>query len=125
MAIDITKLTEQELQQLSYEATARAAQIRAAQEQAELEAQAGRTERINGAVTQLTALLGPEGAPPYDPSGSAPPSIRGLLAYPPEVMAQNSGIALQMLFQGLEALTITTRDLAGVMSTSDSVSTIP
>jgi len=115
MAIDISNLSPEELQAL---ATAAQERIQVALNERylkELEEEESRKERVAGAITRLTNLLGPEGAPPYVPGGEVPPSIRGLLAYPPEIMAQNSGIALQMLFQGLEELTITTRDLAGIM----------
>lgn len=119
MALDLTKLSIEELQALAAQAQAQANTLAAQKQLEELEESEARKERTANAVASLTALLGPEDAPPYVPGGEAPPSIRGLLAYPPEILAENAGIALQMLYQGLEALTITTRDLAGIISVND------
>lgn len=118
MAVDLDKMSIEELNQLAAEAQAKAQQLATVKELEELEAVEARKERISGAVNRLTNLLGPENAPPYVPGGDEDPSIRSLLAYPPEVMADNSGLALKLLYQGLEELTITTRDLAGVMGSN-------
>lgn len=117
MAIDISNLSIEELQALAIQAQQQAQQKLTQQQLEELEEVEGRKERISHAEAELTALLGPEGAPPYVPGGPVGPSIRGLLAYSPADLAANSGIAITMLFQGLEKLTLITRDIAVALGT--------
>lgn len=115
MSVNLNTLSIEELQELALQAQAKAEQLRTQQQLDELEESEGRKIRISEAVDKLTTLLGPEDTTPYDPAGSTAPSIRSLLVHPKEVLAQNSGLALQLIFQGLEEITITTRDLAEVM----------
>ena len=117
MAIDLSGLTAEELLALANQSTAAAAQKKAAEELAELEESEGRRIRISEAVSDLTALIGPENSPPYIPGGETGPSIRGLLAYSAEDMAANAGIALRFLYEGLEQLALTTKDIAESLST--------
>lgn len=115
MAIDLSTLTIEELQALSYQATVAAADRKAQEEQAELEEKADRNERIATAVTRLTSLLGPEDSPLYIPGGSVPASIRSLVDHTPANLASNAGTALKLILQGMEELAITTRDIATLM----------
>ena len=116
MAINLDNMTVDQLKELAAVAAAKAEQLVTLEELAQLEEVQGRRQRVAQAEANLTALLGPENSPPYVPGGDVAPSIRGLLAYPPEIMAENAGIALQMLFQGLEQLAINQRDLANIVS---------
>jgi len=115
MAVDISNLTAEELQALAVAAQERAQQLQAEKEHALQQEEAARDIRIANSVQVLTNLIGPVNAPPYNPGGTEPPSIRGMLAYTPEQFAAYSGIAIQMLFQGLEVLSVTTRDIAEVL----------
>lgn len=116
MAVDLSTLSIEELQALSYQASAEAAQRRAEEEQAELEEQADRNQRISNAVSRLTNLLGPADSPLYIPGGAIPATIRSLVKHTPANLAANSGIALQLILQGMEELTVTTRDIATLMA---------
>lgn len=116
MAIDLSTLTVEELNELSFAAQARAQKVQAEEQRLEAEEENARDLRIANSVQVLTNLIGPAGAPPYNPGGTVPPSIRGMLAYTPEQFATYSGIAIQMLFQGLEVLSVTTRDIAEVLA---------
>ena len=116
MAVDLSTLTIEELQALAYQASAAAAQRLVEEEQAELEAGEARKQRINDAIDSLSTLLGPEDSPLYIPGGSVPASIRSLVGHTPENLAANSGIALQLILQGMEELAITTRDIATLMA---------
>ena len=115
MAVDLSSLTIEELQALAYQASAAAAQRLVEEEQADLEDREARNARIGTAVDRLTNLLGPEDSPLYIPGGSVPASIRSLVGHTPANLADNSGIALQLILQGMEELTITTRDIATLM----------
>lgn len=87
-------------------------------ERAQATLTANRKTRITGAVGTLQALLGPEGAPPYDPAGTTPPTIRSVGAHTPDVLATHSGLALDLILSGLEVLTATVLDLARVVAES-------
>lgn len=71
---------------------------------------------VAGSISTLDALLGPEGAAPWNPDGSTgDPTIRGLLAHGDEVIGQNAPIVLPLLVHGLGVLTSTVLDIARVV----------
>jgi hypothetical protein len=65
---------------------------------------------IGEAIAELQALLGPEGASP------SLNSIRGVLGFTDQQLAENSGLAFRLILLGMEQLTKTTLDLAEVIS---------
>ena len=83
--------------------------------QAEQDRAQARVANIEGAVTRLDTLLGPEDANPYDPSGNAPATIRSVGAHAQATLAQNSGLALDLILAGMEELALTVRDMATVL----------
>ena len=85
--------------------------MRAAMRAEEQRAQA-RIENVEGSVARLDALLGPEDAKPYDPSGNVPATIRSVGAHDQATLAQNSGLALDLILAGMEELASTTKDIA-------------
>ena len=116
MAVDLSTLTVEELRLLALQADALASQLAAQEALEELEAGEARKQRITDAIDSLSTLLGPEDSPLYIPGGSVPASIRSLVGHTPENLAANSGIALQLILQGMEELAITTRDIATLMA---------
>ena len=83
--------------------------------QAEQDRAQARVASIEGAVTRLDTLLGPEDANPYDPNGNAPATIRSVGAHTQATLAQNSGLALDLILAGMEELALTVRDMATVL----------
>ena len=83
--------------------------------QAEQDRAQARVASIETAVTRLDALLGPEDAKPYDPSGNVPATIRSVGAHDQATLAQNSGLALDLILAGMEELALTVRDMATVL----------
>ena len=74
-----------------------------------------RIENVEGSVARLDALLGPEDAKPYDPRGNVPATIRSVGAHDQATLAQNSGLALDLILAGMEELALTVRDMATVL----------
>ena len=112
--IDLTSLSLPELRDLLQHA----GEAYTAAEHAQAEDHATRRARLTGMVGTLEALLGAEGAPPYDPAGEAAPTIRSVGAHPPDVLAANAGIALDLTLSGLEVLTATILDLVRLVAES-------
>ena len=83
--------------------------------QAEQDRAQARVVSIEGAVTRLDTLLGPEEAKPYDPRENAPATIRSVGAHTQATLAQNSGLALDLILAGMEELALTVRDMATVL----------
>ena len=83
--------------------------------QAEQDRAQQRVASIETAVARLDALLGPEDAKPYDPSGNVPATIRSVGAHDQATLAQNSGLALDLILAGMEELALTVRDMATVL----------
>ena len=83
--------------------------------QAEQDRAQARVVSIEGAVTRLDTLLGPEEAKPYDPRENAPATIRSVGAHDQATLAQNSGLALDLILAGMEELALTVRDMATVL----------
>ena len=83
--------------------------------QAEQDRAQARVASIETAVTRLDTLLGPEDAKPYDPSGNVPATIRSVGAHDQATLAQNSGLALDLILAGMEELALTVRDMATVL----------
>lgn len=105
--IDFDGLTLTEVQEYIHALTERY-QLLAIQQQDEVEtARAGVTQ----AISAMETLLGPEEGPPDTTS------IRGVLRFSDEDMAQNAGIALRLAFLGLEQLAKATIDAAKVLAT--------
>ena len=69
------------------------------------------TASITQSIQTLTNLLGPE-----SPEAPGTSSIREIRLYPTEVMAENAGLALSLVFEGLEILATTMRDIARARS---------
>ena len=74
-----------------------------------------RIENVESSVARLDALLGPEDAKPYDPRGNVPATIRSVGAHDQATLAQNSGLALDLILAGMEELALTVRDIATVL----------
>lgn len=114
---DITTLTLEELQQLAIAA----AQAIAARQEVERTEDEARRAAIGDAITALSALLGPEDAPPgtgsiravraFDAADIAAGKPRGT------TMAENSGLALSLLYEGMDALTATVLNISRVLAT--------
>lgn len=103
--MDLNTLTIEELAQLLRDATD-VLNTKRAQAQADNDE---RREQITTAITNLEALLGPEGATP------GTDSIREVLAYDDATIVANSGIAFRLILLGMESLTATTLDVARVV----------
>lgn len=116
MAVDLSNLSVEELRLLSLQADALASQLAAQEQLEELEAGEARKQRITDAIDSLSNLLGPEDSPLYIPGGAIPASIRSLMGHTPTDLAANSGLALQLILQGMEELATTTRDIATLMA---------
>ena len=101
-ALDLSGLSMAELQALQ---TAVANQYFVTESMAREEAEQ-RKERIRNAAGQLQTLLGAEDAQP----GMG--SIREVLAFGDEAIAENPGQAVVLILKGMEQLTATTLDLA-------------
>ena len=86
-----------------------------AAEQADRDAYAARFDNIDDAVGQITTLLGPEGAAPYNPGGTAP-TIRSVAAHDAATLAQHSGVALDLILDGMEILAAATLDALIIIS---------
>lgn len=100
--IDLTNMTPAELQALINQASdQKFLAENAAREEAE-----ARKQRLLVAVSELTALLGPEVAQP------GMDSIRGVLAYGQEAVQTNPGQAVWLALVGMEQLTSTVLDLS-------------
>lgn len=54
-------------------------------------------------------------AKPYDPRGNVPATIRSVGAHDQATLAQNSGLALDLILAGMEELALTVRDMATVL----------
>ena len=90
-----------------------------AAEQADRDAYAARFDNIDNiddAVGQITTLLGPEGAAPYNPGGTAAPTIRSVAAHDAATLAQHSGVALDLILDGMEILAAATLDALIIIS---------
>lgn len=113
---DISDLTAAELRELIEASSAAFYAAEAAQKAAD----EARREAIGNAVASLETLLGPEGAAPgvnsiravraHDAADIAAGEPRGT------TMAANATTALSLLYEGLEMLTTTTRDVAKVIA---------
>lgn len=103
---DISGLSKQELHDLIQAATAA---YRAA-ETAELGEVETRRKAVADAIAALTALLGPENAPP------SITSIRGVLAHSDATITQNAALAHRLMLQGLEAAVAALLDVAHVVA---------
>jgi hypothetical protein len=65
---------------------------------------------VDSGIVELTALLGEtDGTPDIE-------SIRGVLQFTDQDMVDNAGLAFRLAFQGLEAVTATTLNLAYLVS---------
>ena len=104
--MDVTQLTEAEVQELMGQLSLRLEQLRVEARDSQTE----RAERITAAIGTLDALLGAEDAEP------GTDSIRAVRGYTGEVMAEHAAIALPLAFQGLEILTTVVRDLAATIA---------
>ena len=87
-----------------------------AAEQADRDAYAARFDSIDDAVGQITTLLGPEGAAPYNPGGTAAPTIRSVAAHDAATLARHSGVALDLILDGMEILAAATLDALIIIS---------
>lgn len=106
MAIpDLTTYSIEELLQISAMAQQEYTD-RKAQEQLDRESE---KEAISNAVATLTNLLGDSS----ETAGTG--SIRAIRKYDEATLAANSGLALSLIFEGLEILTMTTLNLANVV----------
>lgn len=102
LAIDLSGMTEVELQELITQASEA---IELARQNEANTAQA-RKNAIANSVATLTALLG-------SGSGNANmESIRGLLRYSDAQIGANAAIAIRLILQGMEILASTTRNIA-------------
>lgn len=79
-------------------------------QQAAADTDAARRARIGAAVKSLTALLGPD-----QPSAAGQGSIREMRLYPDAVLQQHAGLAIRLVLEGMEILTVTARDVARVV----------
>ena len=100
--MDITALSKEEIEELIRQANQRLAQFRLD----EHNAKNARTTRIEDSITALDGLLGPSDVEP------GTDSIRAVLGFDGQTMADNADIALPLAFQGLELLTKVVRDIA-------------
>ena len=87
-----------------------------AAEQADRDAYAARFDNIDDAVGQITTLLGPVDAAPYNPGGTAAPTIRSVAAHDAATLAQHSGVALDLILDGMEILAAATLDALIIIS---------
>lgn len=106
MSIDISALSLDELKQLAAEVALAFETAKANKE----ESITARKQEVQEAISVLENLLGEEGASPNLDN------IRGVLGFTDEQMAENSGLALRLVFQGMEILTKATLNLAYVIS---------
>ena len=84
--------------------------------QAEQDRAQARVASIETAVARLDTLLGAENAPAYDPRGSAPATIRAMAKHEPAALAQHSGVALDLILDGMEILAAATLDALIIIS---------
>lgn len=103
---DISGLSKQELQALIQAATTAYRDA----ETAEIDEVETRRRAVAGAISSLTAVLGPEGAAP------STTSIRGVLAHSDATITQNAALAHRLMLQGLEAVTASLLDVAHVVA---------
>lgn len=107
---DLNELTLEELRDWISALNQRHAQL-----EAERRAEAvQRRESVAAAIADLEGLLGPESGEP------GVGDIRAVRRYAPEVMAQNSGVALALAFEGMEQLTETVLEIAHVLAAQSS-----
>jgi len=104
--MDVSNLTVAEAEALIQQLRLRIEQLRIE----ERDEQTERTARIGAAISELDALLGPEGAAP------GVDSIRAVRGYDGQTMADNAAIAFPLAFQGLEILADVVRDIASMLS---------
>lgn len=87
-----------------------------AAEQADRNAYAARFDNIDDAVGHITTLLGPEDAAPYVPGGDVAATIRSVAAHDAATLAQHSGLALDLILDGMEILAAATLDALIIIS---------
>lgn len=103
---DISDLSTMELAELGRQIALQYKQSTAAKEFSD----ASNRAKINEAIDDLNTLLGEVGvAPNLD-------SIRGVMGYSDQQLAENSGLALRLVLIGMERLTQTVLDIAHVIS---------
>ena len=84
-----------------------------AAEQADRDAYAARFDNIDDAVGQITTLLD---AAPYVPGGDVAPTIRSVADHNAATLAKHSGVALDLILDGMEILAAATLDALIIIS---------
>ena len=84
--------------------------------EADRDAYAARFASIDDAVGQITNLLGPVDAAPYVPGGDVAATIRSVAAHDAATLAQHSGVALDLILDGMEVLAAATLDALVIVS---------
>lgn len=103
---DLTNLSMDELREWISALNAQFATL----QQQHLQEDEQRRTAIEGAITTLTALLGPA-------TGEAgTTNIRAVRRYDDATLGANAGLALNLAFNGLEQLTVTVLNMANVIA---------
>ena len=84
--------------------------------EADREEYAARFVSIDDAVGQITNLLGPVDAAPYVPGGDVAATIRSVATHDAATLAQHSGVALDLILDGMEILATATLDALIIIS---------